>query len=480
MKNMMNKTLIASLLAIACVCYASAKSPKRGVGENQFNLATQMNILKPGVSWFYTWGTAPGKGYQSQVVNTCDADFEFVPMCWSGNYDADAIRTWCAEHPETKYILGFNEPNFKAQANMTPAAAAEKWPELVALANELGLKIVAPAMNYSPDAPYTNPLTWFDEFVAIVGTDAFDYVAIHNYGGLGVMQTLAGNFHERYGKDVWVTEFCYWPNEGDANSYVAPATQIASMMETVQWLEQTEWIYRYAWFKPVGKHDSNPSPNYGLIITENGLGERSLSPQGYVYVYMSSFDKTIWYEVNEVVEARNYVDRQTFQMEKSTDPSGVTPIDITQFSAGAYVDYQFNVPTAGEYTLKVRCAGQGEPVRFDPCFIIQMVDGDNVTDLTEKTSFTLSGDNAVYEDKTFKVTLPAGHITLRIADGNQYEPSGIRFSTVCLVSDAGVEDIAVDNVDESNLPVYTLDGRQVDITTAAPGIYIRGNKKFIK
>jgi len=53
------------------------------------------------------------------------------------------------------------------------------------LADELGLELVAPALNYSPNPPYTDPLRWMDEFVALVGTDAFDYVAVHNYGGLG-------------------------------------------------------------------------------------------------------------------------------------------------------------------------------------------------------------------------------------------------------------------------------------------------------
>ena len=95
---------------------------------------------------------------------------------------------------------------------MTPQEAAEKWPELKALADELGAKIVAPAMNTSPTLTYQSPTKWFDEFVAIVGLDSFDYLAVHSYGGTEAMKNIATSFHDRYGKDVWVTEFCLWPD----------------------------------------------------------------------------------------------------------------------------------------------------------------------------------------------------------------------------------------------------------------------------
>ena len=47
-----------------------------------------------------------------------------------------------------KYLLGFNEPNFKNQANMTPAQAVEVWPRLEAIAEEFGLGLVGLAVNY--------------------------------------------------------------------------------------------------------------------------------------------------------------------------------------------------------------------------------------------------------------------------------------------------------------------------------------------
>ena len=44
-------------------------------------------------------------------------------MAWNGAYSAARIRAWLDAHPESRYLLGFNEPNFYDQARMTPAEA---------------------------------------------------------------------------------------------------------------------------------------------------------------------------------------------------------------------------------------------------------------------------------------------------------------------------------------------------------------------
>jgi len=478
------KKYIAILAAAAVLGSgaADAKSFKRGVSEDTFSLGVELSALQPGVSWYYNWGNTPSKGYESQVVNF--EGYEFIPMCWNGSYNADNIREYCKAHPQTKYLLGFNEPNFLKQANMTPQAAAERWPAVVALARELGLKIVAPALNYSPNEPYQSPTKWMDEFVELVGKDAFDYVAIHGYGGFGVIKQLATDFHDRYGKDVWVTEFCYWPGE---SGYVRPEAQISSMIETVTWLERTPWIYRYAWFKAKGAYQSTTQANFGLIVPTTGYGERELSPQGNVYVYMSEFDTEKWYAVGEVVNAVDYINAEKVQLYPGSGPACTKPIEISQFSSGALADYQFDVPEDGEYTLVLTVTGEGEPTRFDPTLQIQLVDGDKATPLTENVQFTLPGNNTDYIEREFAVTLSAGHRTLRVADAAPYTPSGIRISTLKLRSGgSGVDDIAIDNADAC-VNVYTLQGILVrgnisaaEATVGLPaGIYIVGGNKVI-
>ena len=469
-----------SLLSVAALV-GYAKSDKRGVSENQFSMGSMLEALEPGVTWYYNWGNTPGKGYENQVIDF--EGIEFVPMCWNANYNADAIREYCKTHPQTKYLLGFNEPNFTAQANMTPQRAAEEWPKVKALADELGLKLVAPALNYSPNPPYTDPLKWMDEFVALVGLDAFDYTAVHNYGGLGVMKTIAGNFHDRYGKDVWVTEFCYWPNEGSQNDYVAPETQISSMAETVQWLETTPWIFRYAWFKAIGNSSGN-GPNYGLLVHEgSGTDPWTLSEQGKVYVGLGEFDADLWHPVGQTVDAVEFVSSNLAGIGASNDSNVSSGIEISRFNAGASVTWQFDVPKADDYHVTLGITGFGEPSSFDPQIQWVLVDGEKETAVSELLKPSLPNSNYTYQNFTAKVALPAGHVQLRLKDMAVYQPSGIRISTIRLDDAAGVGEVAFDEVNP-DAPVYNLQGIQVadysEFDNLPRGIYIVGGKKVAK
>lgn len=482
----MKKILTLALVCLTLSSVAQAKSYKRGVSENSFMFASQLEKLSEGVTWYYNWGPVPGNGYQSQVIN-CDA-LEFVPMCWNGNYNADKIREYCKTHPNTKYLLGFNEPNFVKQANMTPQQAAEAWPAVQALAKELNLKLVAPALNYSPDAPYNNPLKWMDEFVALVGKDAFDFTAIHNYGGIGVMKTLSTNFHDRYGKDVWVTEFCLWPDEGSSGSYVAPQTQIDSMVESVEWLERTEWIYRYAWFKATGNSTASSGPNYGLLVSPQPVTDPwLLSEQGVVYTYMGDFDPERNLPVESMVNATDYLRGNMVGLGSGNDPEYSFPLQITGFVSGASVDYRFDVPKDGTYNFILRVGGYGEPTRFDPDLRLALVDADGaeIREFENTGNFSLPNSDTEYKNMSFPVALEAGERVIRVQDNSPYRPSGIRFSAVGLFDSADVKGIETDNDENRLVDVYNLQGIKIKAavdkklaTEGLPaGIYVSDGKK---
>ena len=418
--------LSAAALMLSAV-NADARSFKRGLSENSFGLEDELTIFKPGVSWFYNWGNTPNSGIASYPS---EETIEFIPMCWNANYNVANIKAYCQSHPETKYLLGFNEPNFKAQANMTPAVAAEKWTAVKALADELGLELVGPAVNYSPDGPDNEPFKWYAEFVKLVGLDAFDYIAIHNYsGGVGGMKAMIDKFYSLYGKRIWVTEFCLNGDKGNnANNTVE--SQISSMVQQLEYLEKEDKVFRYSWFKAKGSITSGPK--FGLIVPKLGYGERELSEAGYVYTYMSDFDANVYHSVEEIVPAKEYIRSNGISLGKSADAGNKGVIEISSFISGSYADYQFNVPSAGKYTLSLKVSGQGEPVRFDPKIGAYAVDADgNQTGvLCEPKQFALSGDNAVYEIVEFEMELPAGKQTIRLQDANPYAPSGIRISSL--------------------------------------------------
>ncbi len=472
---------LSALTAAAMSLTAGAKSDKRGVSESAFQVKAQMEAIAPGVSWFYNWGPSIGG-------KVADQDFlEFVPMCWNGSFDADKIRKYVAEHPGTRYLLGFNEPNFTNQANMTPEAAAAKWPEVQALAAELGLGLVAPAMNYSPNPPYQSPTKWFDEFVALVGRDAFDYLAVHAYGGFGVMSELATTFHERYGKPVWVTEFCYWPGESK-NTYVSPETQIGNMIKSVQWLEKTEWIHRYAWFMATGKSSADTGPNYGLLISGKGEEPRQLSNQGLVYVNMTDFDPDVYNLPNMEIPVQNFINQDGLLMTGNEDKGNSFPLEISGFSGGAFVDYQFELTGESATALNLRVGGVGEPVRFDPTVSVCLVneDGSEGDELCAPTKFALPGAGNGFYFVSLPLSLAPGRHTIRIKDADPSRPSGLLISAIALMTPSSVGEIP--SVSDSRCDVWTPAGVCVrrGADAAAPlsglpaGVYIVNGKKILK
>lgn len=464
----MNKKLIYGLLAVACAVLttdAAAKSFKRGVSENAFNLQEEFDVLIPGVSWFYNWGNVPN----ANIADVPSAEtIEFIPMCWNANYNADGIREYCKAHPETKYLLGFNEPNFKAQANMTPETAAAAWPAVKALADELGLELVGPAVNYSPDGPENDPFTWYANFVNLVGIDAFDYIALHCYsGGTGGMQDMIDRFYALYGKKIWLTEFSMG---GDGGINVgSPEAQISSMVQQLEYLEKSDKVFRYSWF--IAKGTTTRSPYIGLIVPKNGYGERELTEVGKVYVYMTDFDETVYHGVDDVVSATEYISSQSLVLGSNADSQNPGELEITQFNSGAYADYQFDIPSAGEYTLTLRVSGQGEPTRFDPTIAIYSVDenGEQLATLAEATQFALSGDDAVFGNVAFKLQLQAGKQRIRIADTNPFQPSGMHISSLSFKEGFGGVESVVANSGEFTCAV---DGGMLHVYGAA--VALRG------
>src|SRR5258708_6890498 len=95
---------------------AGMRQCKRGVAANAApGSAFSPSQSQPGVSWWYNWATQ-GSGQGSGI--------EFVPMIWGSGSLHSALPAG------SKFVLGFNEPNFKSQSNLTPAQAAADWPSV--------------------------------------------------------------------------------------------------------------------------------------------------------------------------------------------------------------------------------------------------------------------------------------------------------------------------------------------------------------
>ena len=307
------------------------KSAKRGVSFNFTNIQ-DLPLLSPAISWSYNWANDQNS---TSALWFDTNEMDFCPMCWNGSYSADKIRQYVQQHPNTKYLLGFNEPNLTDQCNMTPAQAAGPWQEVVALAKELNLKLISPAMNYGTLAGYHDPIKWFDEFFALpnVSLDDIHAIAIHCYmASPSAVKDYIKKF-EKYGKPIWMTEFCAWdPVPSNVEK------QMDYMCSILNHMEQNPHVERYAWFMPrtSGKVDSPP---YMQLLTHGSPVE--LTPLGEIFTQFSSFDKNAYLALDKGVGAHQYIALKDESISlRVTDNN---QLYIQSFMQGQWIDYHVHV-----------------------------------------------------------------------------------------------------------------------------------------
>jgi hypothetical protein len=194
---------------------------------------------------------------------------QFVPMVWGSSSLGEAIPAG------SKFLLGFNEPNFQSQSNLTAQQAAADWPMVEAQASATGAAIVSPAMNFCGPADQcngTDPYQYLKDFFAACQGCKVDYVAVHWYNcDLPSLQDYlepGGSLEgfEQFGKPIWLTEFSC----GAASS---EADQEAYMQAAIPYLEGNPHVFRYAWFS------ADPIPNAQLL---NGDGSPTALGQVYI------------------------------------------------------------------------------------------------------------------------------------------------------------------------------------------------------
>jgi len=210
---------------------------KRGIAWNGKKLDNPEVNAK--LTWWYRWAIG------ADAVGT---GLEFVPMIWGGGTkladDNKAIRS------DAKYLLGYNEPNFFDQANLSAADAAADWPTVEAVAQAHNLKIVSPAVNYCGDAKAMTgrchdyePAHYLQAFFDACADCQVDYVAVHWYNCDISSLTWYLDQFKKFNKPIWVTELAC--AIGDDTS---AAGNEKYLREVVPYLEQRQDVFRYSWF----------------------------------------------------------------------------------------------------------------------------------------------------------------------------------------------------------------------------------------
>lgn len=220
----------------------SSAGSKRGIAANVAPGAA----FSPTVRWWYNWAL--------KSTGT-DVGLEFVPMIWNQTTVSSALPSG------SKFVLGFNEPNFFVQANLSPTQAASYWPALQTNAASAGLSIVGPAMNFCGPAAQchgTDPYQYLKDFFVACKDCKVDYIAVHWYNcdlpSLRDYLEPGGNLEgfEQFGKPVWLTEF-------SCDGSATVAQQEAFMRAAIPYLEGNPQVYRYSWFS------ADPIPSAKLV-----------------------------------------------------------------------------------------------------------------------------------------------------------------------------------------------------------------------
>lgn len=335
--------LIVSLFSAPA--FSQVKSKKRGLAYSH-KYAADMAAISKGTSWWYNWSIRPESVVSSTFQNY---GMEFVPMTWNNNYSEADLRLFYTAHPEAKYILGFNEPNFKTQANMTPSQAAAAWPRLEKIAQEFGLKIVSPAVNYA-DQPvsengvtYTDPIAYLDAFFAACPTCQVDYIAVHNYMCYAGALSNDIKRYKKYKKPIWLTEFACWDQQN-----ITLTMQKGYMMGAIDYLESDTSIFRYAWF--TGRW-SERYPYMELFSAQSG----QLTELGKLYLNFNPIhDPTVFTPVPARIEAESYSAMSGISIEATQDVSGIA--NVGWIDANDWMEFNIQVPETGDYTAHFRIA----------------------------------------------------------------------------------------------------------------------------
>jgi len=232
-----------------------------------------LQALAPGVSWWYNWDFRPDQDLRAGAYR--DAAVEYAPMIWGAASDRAAAKT--AIPDDAQVLLGFNEPNFGSQANLSAKAAAQLWPELEAIADAKGLRLVSPAVNFcGGDCQDTDPFHYLDAFFAACAGCRVDAVAMHIYVGCSPsgdnkaewLINHVETYKKRFPQPLWLTEFA-------CDSAKNPAEQQAFLEDAVAYLEADPRIERYAWF-------SGRATNVANVDLLGASGELTALGKAYV------------------------------------------------------------------------------------------------------------------------------------------------------------------------------------------------------
>lgn len=231
---------------------------KRGLAYND---AALCSAFEGKASWAYSWGSTPGGDLPSGM--------KFIPMPWVKNEDA---QTWLQKVDEavasgSTAVMGFNEPDHPAQANMDPTTACQRWKEYMnpIAAAHPDVTIIGPSVTNAGDKPNWG-LKWYKSFMEVCPDAIWHATNLHFYdiymegeGDMGTVNRFKKHVEAGYeltGKKVWVTEFGLNPGSSAEDT-------AKFLKEVMAYMDSSDKVDGYSYFM-VGTGENQLSSGNGL------------------------------------------------------------------------------------------------------------------------------------------------------------------------------------------------------------------------
>ncbi|KAJ2935127.1 hypothetical protein H1R20_g1980, partial [Candolleomyces eurysporus] len=259
------------------------------------------------VTWYYTWSPHALRNSGWGSSRNGNTKLEFVPMLWGNRSLTDDLSTIedvirsNRTSGGVKAVLGFNEPEQPGQSNFSPSVGVQLWLDhLLPLASKYpGLRLGTPAVSSGPQGK-----AWLQSFFQeCAGRCNVDFVAMHWYGiNPDAFIAHLWDYHYTFSnftasKTLWVTEWAC--HNFVSNEQCSQSDVNAFLNQTQNFMDETEWVERYAWFgamrnlqgvnpenalmdsqgdiNSLGRQYVDASPDQSLRSGTIGLGEARLS-----------------------------------------------------------------------------------------------------------------------------------------------------------------------------------------------------------
>ena len=181
--------------------------------------------------------------------------------------EEDAIGKIMRGLPQTqaKHLLGFNEPDYATQANMSVDQAISLWPQL----QKTGLRLGSPVT-----VKFSSP--WLKDFMTKAKNKGLrvDFMTMHCYGWPNVDDFLGKvtSLYEMYGKPIWVTEYAVadWQATSTKPSRYSRTTTNEFMRASVAGMRAMPYVERFAWKNRPG---TDPVMGNSAIFSPDGFAD---------------------------------------------------------------------------------------------------------------------------------------------------------------------------------------------------------------